>query len=465
MLLVVLGLAMASATPVARSPHHDAKRFFIQDVKDALQSAGDFLTQTYNSAKEQAKKLASGLDFQGAVDALVPDLTAGETVSSCVKTCDNAATSVLGQFSQSAHELCVPVCEGALAKVNELAHGSSTSAPATKRDVTKRFFLQDIKDALQSAGDFLTQTFNSAKEQALKLAAGLDFQGAVDKLIPDLTAGETVASCVTTCDNAATQVLGQFSQSAHELCVPVCEGALAQVNELAHGKSTSAPATKRDVSKRFFLDNIKDALQSATDFLTQTYNSAKEQALKLASGLDFQGAVDALVPDLTAGETVTSCVKTCDNAATSVLGQFSQSAHELCVPVCEGALAKVNELAHGSSTSTPATKRDVNKRFFLSTIKDAIDSATDFLTQTFNSAKDTALDLVSGFSSLDFTAAVDALIPDLTAGETVSSCVTTCDAAASSVLGEFSQSAHELCVPVCEGALAKVNEAVHHGSD
>merc|ERR1711948_152597 len=149
----------------------------------------------------------------------------------------------------------------------------------------------------------------------------------------------------------------------------------------------------------------------------------------------------------------------------SVLVQFSQSAHELCVPVCEGALAKVNELAHGSSTSAPATKRDVNKRFFLSTIKDAIDSAADFLTQTFNSAKDTALDLVSGFSSLDFTAAVDALVPDLTAGETVSSCVTTCDSAASSVLGEFSQSAHELCVPVCEGALAKVNEAVHHGSD
>merc|ERR1712223_2351012 len=162
---------------------------------------------------------------------------------------------------------------GALAKVNELAHGSSTSAPATKRDVSKRFFLQDIKDALQSAGDFLTQTF-SAKEQALKLAAGLDFQGAVDKLIPDLTAGETVASCVKTCDNAATQVLGQYSQSAHELCVPVCEGALAQVNELAHGKATSAPATKRDVSKRFFLDNIKDALQSATYLLTQTYNSA-----------------------------------------------------------------------------------------------------------------------------------------------------------------------------------------------
>merc|ERR1711936_1381675 len=98
MLLVVLGLAaMASASPVARSPgnaqskQQPAKRFFIQD---ALQSAGDFLTQTYNSAKEQAQKLASGLDFQGAVDALVPDLTAGETVASCVKTCDNAATSV-----------------------------------------------------------------------------------------------------------------------------------------------------------------------------------------------------------------------------------------------------------------------------------------------------------------------------------------------------------------------------------
>merc|ERR1739842_38037 len=153
------------------------------------------------------------------------------------------------------------------------------------------------------------------------------------------------------------------------------------------------------------ISTIKDALQSATDFLTQTFNSAKATALDLVSGftsLDFTAAVDALIPDLTAGETVSSCVTTCDAAASSVLGQFSQSAHELCVPVCEGALAKVNELAHGSSTSTPATKRDVNKRFFLSTIKDALQSATDFLTQTFNSAKDTALDLVAGFTSLDF---------------------------------------------------------------
>merc|ERR1711992_120830 len=230
--------------------------------------------------------------------------------------------------------------------------------------------------------------------------------------------------------------------------------AIASASPVARspGNAMSKPA------KRFFYKDIQDALQSAGDFLAQTYNSAKEQALKLASGSDFQGAVDALVPDLTAGETVTSCVKTCDNAATSVLGQYSQSAHELCVPVCEGALAKVNELAHGSST-----KRGVSKRFFLSTIKDAIDSATDFLTQTFNSAKDAALDLVSGFTSLDFTSTVDALIPDLTAGETVSSCVSTCANAASSVLGEFSQSATELCVPVCEGALAKVNEAVHQG--
>ena len=53
----------------------------------------------------------------------------------------------------------------ALAKVNELAHGKT---------INKRFFLQDVKDALQSAGDFLTQTYNSAKEQVKKLASGCE---------------------------------------------------------------------------------------------------------------------------------------------------------------------------------------------------------------------------------------------------------------------------------------------------
>ena len=52
------------------------------------------------------------MDFTAAVDALVPDLTAGETIDQCVKTCDGAATQVLGHYSQSAHELCQPVCEG-----------------------------------------------------------------------------------------------------------------------------------------------------------------------------------------------------------------------------------------------------------------------------------------------------------------------------------------------------------------
>merc|ERR1711963_456080 len=334
------------------------KRFFLQDVKDALQSAGDFLTQTYNSAKEQVKKLASGLDFTAAVDAQVPDLTAGETIDQCVKTCDGAATQVLGHYSQSAHELCQPVCEGALAKVNELAHG---------KNITKRFMLdldkikevsQDIidhmthgdKDALQGDLDKLNEMTHhkDSKRFLLKdiqnLVSGLDFSAAVDALVPDLTAGESVDSCIATCDGAAASVLGQFSSSAHELCKPVCEGALDKLNEAAHGKS-----------KRFLLDNINDALnaigdglQAAGDFFSKTYNTAKDAALKLVSGLDFTAAVDALLPDLTAGETVSSCVATCDGAALSVLGEYSQSAHELCLPVCEGALAKMNEAAHGS---------------------------------------------------------------------------------------------------------------------
>jgi len=475
MFLVILGLVYASAAPV-QDNHVDYKRFFLQDVKDALQSAADFLTQTYNSAKEQALKLASGLDFKAAVDALVPDLTAGETVNSCVATCDKYATQILGQYSQSAHELCIPVCEGALAKVNELAHGKT---------INKRFFLQDVKDALQSAGDFLTQTYNSAKEQVKKLASGLDFTAAVDALVPDLTAGETIDQCVKTCDGAATQVLGHYSQSAHELCQPVCEGALAKVNELAHGKN---------ITKRFFLQDVKDALQSAGDFLTQTYNSAKEQVKKLASGLDFTAAVDALVPDLTAGETIDQCVKTCDGAATQVLGHYSQSAHELCQPVCEGALAKVNELAHGKNITkrfmldldkikevsqdiidhmthgdkdalqgdldklNEMTHHKDSKRFLLKDIQNAIDTISHAVSDGYNKAKEAAQNLVSG---LDFSGAVDALVPDLTAGESVDSCIATCDGAAASVLGQFSSSAHELCKPVCEGALDKLNEAAH----
>merc|ERR1712241_140613 len=235
-------------------------------------------------------------DFTAAVDALVPDLTAGETIDQCVKTCDGAATQVLGHYSQSAHELCQPVCEGALAKVNELAHG---------KNITKRFFLQDVKDALQSAGDFLTQTYDSAKEQVKKLASGLDFTAAVDALVPDLTAGETIDQCVKTCDGAASQVLGHYSQSAHELCQPVCEGALAKVNELAHGKN---------ITKRFILGDMDKIKEVSHD-----YNKAKEAAQNLVSGLDFSAAVDALVPDLTAGESVDSCIATCDGAAASVL--------------------------------------------------------------------------------------------------------------------------------------------------
>merc|ERR1711923_627944 len=153
--------------------------------------------------------------------------------------------------------------------------------------------------------------------------------------VPDLTAGESVDSCIATCDGAAASVLGQFSSSAHELCKPVCEGALDNINDALNAIGDG-------------LNAIGDGLQTAGDFVSKTYNTAKDAALKLVKGLDFTAAVDALLPDLTAGETVTSCVATCDGAALSVLGEFSQSAHELCLPVCEGALAKMNEAAHGS---------------------------------------------------------------------------------------------------------------------
>merc|ERR1712244_154760 len=205
--------------------------------------------------------------------------------------------------------------QGDLDKLNEMTHHKDS----------KRFLLKDIQNAIDTISHAVSDGYNKAKEAAQNLVSGLDFSKAVDALVPDLTAGESVDSCIATCDGAAASVLGQFSSSAH-------------------GKS-----------KRFLLDNINDALnaigdglQAAGDFFSKTYTKAKDAALKLVSGLDFTAAVDALLPDLTAGETVSSCVATCDGAALSVLGEYSQSAHELCLPVCEGALAKMNEAAHGS---------------------------------------------------------------------------------------------------------------------
>merc|ERR1712154_754992 len=62
-------------------------------------------------------------------------------------------------------------------------------------------------------------------------------------------------------------------------------------------------------------------------------------------GLNFDKAVDALIPLIHSDMSVTACVATCDASAATVLGPFATLAHTVCTPLCDGALAKLEEIS------------------------------------------------------------------------------------------------------------------------
>merc|ERR1711970_140501 len=113
-MLVLVGMASVDAG-------HMKKRFLLKEINDALHSIGDFFTKTYNSAKDAFNKVASGINFDAAVNALLPYIHSDMTVTACNNACKGAASTVLGPAASLAGTVCTPLCEGALAKAEELA--------------------------------------------------------------------------------------------------------------------------------------------------------------------------------------------------------------------------------------------------------------------------------------------------------------------------------------------------------
>merc|ERR1711963_911047 len=97
------------------------KRFFLKELNNAVHSVGDALKNTFNTAKDAVNKVASGLNFDKAVDALIPLIHSDMSVTACVATCDASAATVLGPFATLAHTVCTPLCDGALAKLEEIS--------------------------------------------------------------------------------------------------------------------------------------------------------------------------------------------------------------------------------------------------------------------------------------------------------------------------------------------------------
>ncbi|GFR80153.1 conotoxin [Elysia marginata] len=113
-LLVLVAMATVEAGPMK-------KRFLIKEIQNAINSVSDWFTKTYNSAKDSFNKLASGINFDAAVNALIPYISSDMTVTACVGACKNAATTVLGPAASLAGSLCTPLCDGALAKLEDIA--------------------------------------------------------------------------------------------------------------------------------------------------------------------------------------------------------------------------------------------------------------------------------------------------------------------------------------------------------
>merc|ERR1712130_1067427 len=116
LMVMMVGMAAVDARKTIRN-----RRFLLKEIQDALNSVGDFFTKQYNSAKDAFNKAVSGIDFDAAVNALIPMINSDMTVTACVATCTGASATVLGPAAVLAGTVCTPLCDGALAKLEEMA--------------------------------------------------------------------------------------------------------------------------------------------------------------------------------------------------------------------------------------------------------------------------------------------------------------------------------------------------------
>merc|ERR1712039_808924 len=77
-LLVAAVLTASSEAGVMR------KRFLWKEIVDAANSVGKALTDTFNTAKDAVNKAAAGLNFDKAVDALIPLIHSDMSVTACL---------------------------------------------------------------------------------------------------------------------------------------------------------------------------------------------------------------------------------------------------------------------------------------------------------------------------------------------------------------------------------------------
>merc|ERR1711935_294065 len=101
LLVVVLALAYSEA-----APSEVDKRFLLEDIKHL----GDVISGAFHAAWDKSKdafhKVTDLIPFDEAVNALIPLIHSGMTVSACTATCTGAAATVLGPAAVLASTIC-----------------------------------------------------------------------------------------------------------------------------------------------------------------------------------------------------------------------------------------------------------------------------------------------------------------------------------------------------------------------
>merc|ERR1711934_1007100 len=95
MKVVAVLMLVALATVSQAGPVE--KRFLLKDINNIIHGVGD----AFDAAKNAVNSLAHGLDFDGAVNALLPLIHSGMTVTACVSACSASSSSSSSSFSSS----------------------------------------------------------------------------------------------------------------------------------------------------------------------------------------------------------------------------------------------------------------------------------------------------------------------------------------------------------------------------
>jgi len=309
-----------------------------QDAVNALLSGGDKVQLTYDDANDELTIDTSALDAEEVRDEVGTLLVGGNALT---VTIDDAADSVT-----------LAVDEGAISHDN-LADVSEGDHRTTEQ-------VEDIVDALLTAGDKVTLTYDDANDTLTVGTDALDAEEVRDEVGALLVGGNALTATI---DDAGDTITLAVDESG------ISHDNLADVSEGDHRTTEQ-------------VEDIVDALLAAGDKVTTTYDDANDTLTIDTSALDAEEVRDEVGTLLSAGNGISIAVDDAGDTVTLSIPTDAVGVDELDESIAPTWTGEHEFSAGITGLPDPTDDSDAARKSYVDAIKQGPDAKDSVVATT-----------------------------------------------------------------------------------